>query len=525
MRNNTRGALLTCLSLMLAYPALAPAQSPPQAPAAKPAGPHLKIDSLAADLGEQWVDQPLQHVFHLHNTGDAPLELTKIVTPNDVTAQLSPTGPIAAGAEADVRVSVDPKNLREGVFEKQVTLITNDARSPQLSLSVRGKLKHYLDVVPHAIGFGKLDGNEYRERHVTIRNRSDKPITLTLDKSKLDKRFAYELIETKPGHIYELYVDAHPPYQPGTYRGDVRLKTSLPSQPNLDIGVFAIMPERIEVLPRVISIPTPSPTDKNDTPSVYVLNLRNNGEKPVSVVSAMCDDPNVKVVLKEVFNGRKYRVQAQLPENYQLPHTGANVVLTTDDAEVPALSVPIVQTARRATQPRQVAHNTKRSTPRKRRRRPVLDTVGKPAPQYDLKTMEGFPVSNRELVGHPATVLNFFAPNCPYCKRQLPKVEKIRKQFEPMGVRFVNVSERMHKDFTPDEVVSVVSGLGANSELAIDPGNVVGRRFKATGYPCLIVIDTQGVINHVVSGNKKNIIHDVTEALDSLVSQESNKGK
>ena len=54
----------------------------------------------------------------------------------------------------------------------------------------------------------------------------------------------------------------------------------------------------------------------------------------------------------------------------------------------------------------------------------------------------------------------------------------------------------------------------------IDAGNVIGRRFKATGYPCLIVIDGKGVISHVVSGNKKNIVEDVSEKLNALVAAE-----
>lgn len=518
MHHLTRGHLVLGLSLIFGVSTMAPAQSPD---ASK--GPKFKIDSLTANLGNRWVDQALRHDFQITNTGDAELEISKIVSTNDVTATLNPPGKIAPNGSATLQVTIDGSALRDGAFEKQVSLYTNDRQAPQIQLAVRGNLQHYLDITPQAVGFGKLDGDSFRERRITIRNHTEQPVQITLDQASLDKRFNYELIETLPGRVYELYVDAHPPYQPGTYRGQIKLKTSLSSQPELDIGVFAIIPERVEVLPRVISISKSTPDAADEEPTVHVINIQNNGEKPVKVVGATCDDPKVGVVLKEVFTGRKYRVQVRMPSAYELPPSGANVFLKTDDTEFPVLTVAVGQSAHRTPlRSHQVARNSaKRVTPP--RRRPVLDTVGKPAPEYDLKTIEGFPVSNRELVGHPATVLNFFAPNCPHCKRQLPKVEQIRQQFEPMGIRFVNVSERMHKDFTPDEVISVVSNLGANSELAIDSGNVVGRRFKATGYPCLIVVDSRGQVSHVVSGNKKNIVDDVTQALESLLTGDAKK--
>ncbi|MCB9858271.1 MAG: DUF1573 domain-containing protein [Phycisphaerales bacterium] len=521
MRSGIRDLVIVVIVTLAGFPALAQAQATDSA--ATPPQPVLKIDSVMANAGERWIDQPIEHTFRIHNAGNAELTISRIDTPSDVTAELKPATPLAPNGDASLVVKVDGKLLRPGAFEKRITLNSNDPRSPQMTLTLSGVIRHFLEVTPSAIGFGKLDGDGHRERKVTIVNRSERPVSLTMVPSSLDKHFEYDLIETSPGHAFELYVDAHPPYEPGTYRGDILIKTNNPSQPELSIGVFAIMPERVEVLPRVISIATPATAERPDAPSVHVLNVQNNGDKPVHVTGATCEDKNVKVVTKDVIDGRKYRVQVKLPANYTLSPTGSNIILKTDDAEFPVLTVTIAQSARRATPPRQVARNTPKrptKTPTAARKKPVFETIGKPAPTYDLKTMDGFPVTNLELEGHPATVLNFFAPNCPHCKRQLPKVEQIRLQFEPMGVRFVNVSEKMRKDFTPEEVLSVVSDLGANAELAIDPGNVVGRRFKATGYPCLIVIDPKGVVSHVVSGNKKNIVEDVSQKLESLIANE-----
>ena len=44
----------------------------------------------------------------------------------------------------------------------------------------------------------------------------------------------------------------------------------------------------------------------------------------------------------------------------------------------------------------------------------------------ERKTLDGKTLSNADFKNHPATVLNFVAPNCGYCKRALPNVEKVR---------------------------------------------------------------------------------------------------
>ncbi|MCH7640438.1 MAG: conjugal transfer protein TraF, partial [Bacteroidetes bacterium] len=51
------------------------------------------------------------------------------------------------------------------------------------------------------------------------------------------------------------------------------------------------------------------------------------------------------------------------------------------------------------------------------------------------------------------TVLNFFATNCGFCRRQLPVVEKVRTTYGGKSVRFVNISQSMRgRKFTDDQV-------------------------------------------------------------------------
>lgn len=151
-------------------------------------------------------------------------------------------------------------------------------------------------------------------------------------------------------------------------------------------------------------------------------------------------------------------------------------------------------------------------------KRPAMELAGKPAPVFQIGTRAGHVVSNGEFGNYRATVLNFVAPNCGFCQRQIPKVEKVRQEFEPTGVRFVNVSEQMGtQTFTPEDAEAKYLSYGSGLELAIDSGNAVGKLFKATAYPTMFVVRADGVVQHVNVGAKDNIDEMLRQQLTTLL--------
>jgi thiol-disulfide isomerase/thioredoxin len=159
---------------------------------------------------------------------------------------------------------------------------------------------------------------------------------------------------------------------------------------------------------------------------------------------------------------------------------------------------------------------TRTETPK---RPSAADFVGKQAPKLSLVTTAGVPVSNEEFTSYPVTVLNFVAPNCGYCARQIPKVEQVRAEYEAAGVRFVNISETMRKTYTTEEAVNVYTELGSQLEVAIDKDNAVGKLFNATGYPTMYVINDKGKVEHVTIGAKANIDEILGAQLEALLTE------
>lgn len=149
--------------------------------------------------------------------------------------------------------------------------------------------------------------------------------------------------------------------------------------------------------------------------------------------------------------------------------------------------------------------------------RPAMGLMGKPAPAFSLKTLDGKVVGNEEFPKSAATVLNFVAPDCGFCKKQLPTVEAIRAEYEAKGVRFVNVTQKFRGEFTTEQVVETMKGVGARLEIAPDDGNKVGQMYQAVSYPTMMVVDKTGKVANVNIGAPPTLDKDLRGQLDSLL--------
>ena len=130
--------------------------------------------------------------------------------------------------------------------------------------------------------------------------------------------------------------------------------------------------------------------------------------------------------------------------------------------------------------------------------------------------MEGKPVSNESLKG-TVTVFDFFAVNCGYCGKQLPRVEKIRQEYESKGVRFIAVSQTMRKPFSDADIKNKLSSFNFKGELVIDSGNKIGPKFGARGFPTMIVLGKDGKVAAANIGNLGDLETRMKAQLDALL--------
>lgn len=477
-------------------------------PRAIPEGPRpvAKCEQPIHNFGETWMGPTLTHAFVVKNEGDAPLEIIRVKPACGCTAAGEHPKVIAPGQSGEFPFSLNSTKLR-GAYDKAITISTNDPVNPELRLKLTGNCKRYVDILPtHAI-FGKITDDEAQERVLKITNNTDKDITLSVDPTT-DGPFKFELAAVKPGREFELKVSLQQPYKPGDYRNGTTIKTSVAEQDTISIIATATVPERLEVLPETVTL---NPITTADRPYVRPLRFTNYGKKPVKIVEAISEDPVLKVSVNERTEGKAYTINVDIPAGYVKPtKENQKIVLKTDDPERPTIEIPVVPLPTSPDAPSAVAQAQQPE------QRPAEQMVGKPAPIFSLTTTDGKPLSN-DTLKDAVTVLDFWAPNCGFCKKQLPMLENVRKEFADKGVRFVAVNQTMRQQFEPAKVKEVLDSTGFKGELALDNGNVMGSAFQANSFPTLVVLGKSGKVEAVTPGAVPDLESRLKGQLEALL--------
>lgn len=469
-------------------------------------GPIIQVDSKVVDLGSVWAGDQLHATFRIKNVGGDTLQIKDIEEKCDCTVAGDYPKTLEPGEAGELPFTLDTAKLPRK-FERKVIVVTNDPTVPKYELKLRGEVKPLFEISPKSkqVRFVIPPGQFPKPKTFSISNAGPKPLELSIDPSSDYAKFDFQLAETQPGQKFEVRVSPKPPFKPGSKVGSVKLKTNTSSIKTISLRAVSTVLDRLDVQPKVLAILSGS---KKSKAVVRPIRVKNYGKTPARVLEATVDDPDLEVQsIKEEKAGKSYVVYLKIPPKYSPPAKGRTLTIKTDDAQKPTLSVPIRRIARR-----------------KPRVRPAELMVGKPAPPFSIKMDDGGSLSN-SVLGDAITVLNFVALNCPHCKKQMPKVESIRKDYERKGVRFVTVTQTMRKKYFSDEAALEQLGkLGITSNIVIDPGkdpekpkNTIGPIFKATSYPTMVVLGKSGKIEAVNVGNKKNLEERMTAQLDALL--------
>jgi peroxiredoxin len=135
--------------------------------------------------------------------------------------------------------------------------------------------------------------------------------------------------------------------------------------------------------------------------------------------------------------------------------------------------------------------------------------VGNIASEFTLDTVDGLPISTKELQGR-VSVLVFWTAWCPVCREEAPAINKLNAEFKPKGVNVIgiNIGE------SDARIAEGVKDFGIEYTVAKDKDTAVARKFKVVGTPTIVFLDRAGKIayvGHALPGN-------YPEILDALVS-------
>ncbi len=534
---------------------------------------YVDMVPAAVHFGKLFGADTQERVIKITNNTEDPLRL-KVSQPLDGTFKSELVEKVP-GQVFELIVTATPP-FDPGAFRKQLTLSTNVEEQPNLPVPVRGSVPQRIDINPAVLNVGRLDATNKLSRKVArvvrVANYGATPVKI-LGAASSQPEITAKVTEQTEGKSYSVEVVIPKGLQlPTSGRGPViTLNTNDPEKPKIDIPIRALPGRNSQNTYRrpaeaLVGKPAPAFTLKT-VEGKSIANL--DGEGTVKVLDFFA--PNCGFCKKQLprlekvradFDGKPVRFvavsQTMRQKKYSddqirstLQGTGFNgevaynndnsvgklfkatsfptMVVIGKSGKVEAVNVGNLGDleTRLTTQlnaliagkaiPKIAATPVKTpkkpATPRKR----PDSLIGKPAPAFATTTFAGKPVSSVDFAKHPATILNFVAGNCGFCKKQLPRVEKIRQKYAAKGVRFVNIAQTMRKEYSKEEITKVMDATGSKLELAQDLKNEIGKKYYATGYPTMVVVGKSGKVEAVNTGNVADLESRMSQQLDALI--------
>lgn len=122
----------------------------------------------------------------------------------------------------------------------------------------------------------------------------------------------------------------------------------------------------------------------------------------------------------------------------------------------------------------------------------------RPAPRFEVRSVEGKPVSLDALLKQGPVLIDFWATWCKPCVTSLPAVERLYQQHRAAGLTVVAVSIDGPRNFA--KVRPFARSLGLTFPVVLDEDGSLARRYDVTSVPTSILVAPDRRIVHVQIG-------------------------
>jgi len=197
------------------------------------AGPHIEVLQPDFQFGTIRQGEQVPHTFIFKNTGDQPLEITKVKSSCGCTAALVDERQIAPGASGEVKVNFDSTRF-SGSITKTVYIYTNDLPNKLVQLHLRGEIKAELQLSSRRLQIGPVAAGTVIKTSVTLTNSGSDPVSLSgLRTSLPEVSVTLDRNDLKSGETATIELQAVPKIAGKNLSGYLFCDTSNPYKPEL----------------------------------------------------------------------------------------------------------------------------------------------------------------------------------------------------------------------------------------------------------------------------------------------------
>lgn len=145
-----------------------------------------------------------------------------------------------------------------------------------------------------------------------------------------------------------------------------------------------------------------------------------------------------------------------------------------------------------------VDDKTGRYTPDPSRQISASGLLNRPAPDFDLKTLDGGHIRLSDLAGKPV-LINVWASWCVPCRTEMPRLQAAYEKYKNAGLTVLGLN-LTSEDSLPD-VQAFVSELQLTFPILLDEtGRVSGEEYGVIGLPTSYFLDRSGIVRALQLG-------------------------
>ena len=144
-------------------------------------------------------------------------------------------------------------------------------------------------------------------------------------------------------------------------------------------------------------------------------------------------------------------------------------------------------------------------------------TFAQQLPEFSIKDIENNFQTFEELKGEQLTLFDFWATWCKPCRKAIPKLNDIYRDYRDRGVEIVGVN--CDGPRSTAKVSPMVRSLNIQYPVLLDINSDLMNELNLANFPTLIAVNDKGKVVYVHEGFALGDEVEIREAIDELIPQ------
>lgn len=124
-----------------------------------------------------------------------------------------------------------------------------------------------------------------------------------------------------------------------------------------------------------------------------------------------------------------------------------------------------------------------------------IPKIGDKFPDFKYMDIEGKKGSITALKGN-LILVRFWADWCPYCREEMPVIEKIYKEYEKKGFSVLAINVKQSKE----KVETFVAELNLSFPIILDKDARIAKLCGVRAIPTTFIVDRNGIVREIIVG-------------------------